>query len=119
MKPITNDLEYFDSRDILRRIDYLENFDDLTLEENVELLHLKDIEGQWNDDESFRFGVIFVREDYFAEYVKETAQELGYIDPDKIYNWPFSHIDWEAASEDWECEYIFIDFNGTEYLAGG
>jgi len=121
---ISNSMDYIDSRDVLERIeeleDELENLDPEAsgldveeIEEELELLNsLKD---EWGDDESFEWGIQFIHEDYFEDYARELAWELGYITNDKEWQWPYSHINWSAAAEELKIDYQEIDFDGVTY----
>jgi len=47
--------------------------------------------------EDWGYGAHLIREDYFEDYARELAEDIGAIDRDA--NWPLSYIDWPAPRE--------------------
>ena len=121
---ISNSMDYIDSRDVLERIeeleDELENLDPEAsgldveeIEEELELLNsLKD---EWGDDQSFEFGVFLIKDNCFEDYAREFAFDVGYLTTDNEWQWPYSHINWSAAAEELKIDYQEIDFDGVTY----
>ena len=119
----TNDMEYIDSRDILERIEELEDLlEDALAEEELEEweLHelecLRTIEAEWGDPRSFRDGITLINEGFWVEYVRELAWDLGLVN-DKDYQWPYNHINWDEAAEELLIDYQEVDFDGVTYYA--
>ena len=119
---IDNSQDIIDSRDIITRIEYLENLKEdaesegNTLEdyEQEELTNLKELAEQGENNASdWIYGSTLVRDSYFEEFAEEEANELGLINNDS--SWPFNHIDWEAAAEELQQDYTEIDFDGVTY----
>ena len=61
------------------------------------------------------WGSTLIREDYFEEYARELADDLGAIDKDA--SWPAAHIDWKAAAEDLKQDYVTVELDGHTYYA--
>lgn len=55
-----------------------------------------------------------IREDYFTEYARELAEDIGAIDSDA--GWPAYCIDWERAARDLAADYMSVRFLGRDYL---
>jgi hypothetical protein len=116
--------EYFDSRDVIARIaeieeEYSETFMNVggmpvdVRDEYVALIDLR------NDAEvnvaDWEFGETFVSDDYFVEYAKDPADDIGSFRID--YEWPLNHIDWFAAADELREDYTPFEFRGTTYWA--
>lgn len=112
---ITNSEDIIDSRDIQERIKTLEEQEELDSSEQDELDNLKALETELQDDSEYEYGLTLIRESYFQEYAEDFALDCGYIDRDKQYQWPFNHLDWEAAADELLMDYSEVDFNGTTY----
>lgn len=112
----------FDSRDIIERIEELEN--ENTNDDGVvviededdadEYRRLKDIVEEasgYSDD--FEFGVTLIRDDYFVDYAQEFAEDIGAIP--ETTEWPASYINWDAAADALQMDYTSIDIEGETY----
>lgn len=112
MNTVDNTEDILDSRDIEKRIDYLEGSEDEDdIEERKTLLALKEeAEGycDWHD------GATLIRESYFQEYAKQLAEDLGAIDRNAA--WPLNCIDWEEAADELKADYTEVDFDGVTYF---
>lgn len=130
---ISNTEDILDVREIIERVEELrdqrDNFDetkpvgpDSNLSDNeaqeLETLesllnNLKSCGGdhQWEGD---WYPVTLIRRNYFVEYAKQYADDVGRVEDD--VSWPYNHIDWEAAAKDLEQDYSTVDFDGQEYL---
>lgn len=76
---------------------------------------LKEIAG-YGGDEQWRgewYPVSFIEDDYFTDYAKELADDIGAIDAKA--SWPNRHIDWEAAAQDLQQDYSSIDIAGVTF----
>lgn len=118
---ITNTQNTLDSRDIQERIDELTELkerladegDPMNEDEQDELDKLVSFKdevdsSEWND------GIQFISEDYFEDYAKEFAEDIGAIGRDM--QWPANCIDWEAAADVLRMDYNQADFDGQAYL---
>lgn len=63
--------------------------------------------------DDWRHGAQLIRDSHFATYAQELAEEIGAID--RNAKWPLAHIDWEAAAEELKQDYTCIDFGGVDY----
>ena len=106
--------DVIDSRDVIERIEWLEDDEDRTEEETIELNLLKalqdEAEGYCPD---WRYGAGLVRDSYFEEYAQQLAEDIGAIDGDA--SWPNNCIDWERAARELKFDYTAVDFDGVIY----
>jgi len=65
---------------------------------------LQEFENYNNDD-------TLIHEDYFQTYAQQIAEDCG----GDTREWPFCHIDWEAAAEALQMDYTCVDFDGETY----
>ena len=115
---IDNAEDVIDTRDILNQIKRLERDekDEGRSEEgDAELLSLRKLVNVLLEigGEPLEDGVPLVRYDYFEDYAKELADDMGDV---RSEQWPLNHIDWEAAIEELQQDYASVDFDGVEYF---
>ena len=131
-------MDVIDSRDIIERIEELEE-ERLILEEEImaaeptdideakdalsdwvsefesELNALKELYGECDGYvEDLEHGAILIHDDYFAEYAEELCKDYGYIPSDS----PFfisNNIDWEGVAEEIKIDYTNVTFDGVDY----
>lgn len=129
-REVTNQDDVIDSRDVIERIDELTALhDDYT----------SAVEGaEWSDDdqrvlttlesfarecendvEDWMYGATLIRYSYFTEYAKQLAQDI--VTSEEARNmseqWPYRHIDWEAAADELHADYNEYTFDGVIYYA--
>lgn len=107
---ITNDMDVIDSRDIIERIEELEN-NECDLDEHEELEALKALaeEGeQYSPDWSY--GSQLIHENYFEQYMDEMLEDCGDI-PKHIPAFIDITVNYDMLKED----YTELDFNGETY----
>lgn len=127
MRTISNNDDVIDSRDVIARIEELE-------EERQDLLDEDDAAGleEWDTDNGdelaalralaeeasgspdWEYGEALIRRSYFKEYAQELADDCGMV-PDNL-SWPLTCIDWDQAARELEMDYFSVDFDGVEYL---
>jgi len=116
MNEITDHDDIIDSRDVMDRIDWLEQEQDaLTLnddeEDELEALQALALEGDnlsdWLD------GVTLIRDSYFKEYAQDYADDCGYLAGTQ--SWPYDCIDWDRAARELQTDFISIEFDGITY----
>lgn len=116
--------DYFDSRDLLERIEELtetisdpEFYTDGDTKEDEELQALiKFANSARPYIEDFHHGETFIKDEAFTEYTKESAKE--YIEhPEKLDVWPFTAIDWDEAADQLKVDFHSFELNGTTYWA--
>jgi hypothetical protein len=88
-------------------------FQDYEQEELDALLELESEIGSL--EECARNGVYFIDEDYFVEFAKELALDIGVIDGDPM-EWPLNNIDWDAAADELRMDYTEVEYDGNSYL---
>ena len=118
-----NRYDVIDSRDIIKRIEELEEEKDELEEEELaqweednkeelaSLLELHKECGGYNAN--WQHGDILIHESYFAEYCKQFCEDIGDIStdiPDYIV------VDWEATADNLRVDYMEVEYNGETYL---
>lgn len=125
---VSNRDDVIDSRDVIERIEELEELCegasehatgwyvdgvDVT-EEHDELVVLKALAKEasgYADD--WEHGETLIRDSYFEEYAQELAEDIGAVNKDA--SWPNSCIDWEQAARELQMDYTVVDFDGVTY----
>ena len=108
--------DFFDSRDVLERIEELEDIAviDREPEDQEELDKLYEFKDEVGNDTEFEGGITFLAEDYFPAYAEEFVQDVygsGVVLPD----WVTRHIDWEEVAEELKVDYTTVELDGTTY----
>ena len=131
VKTIDNSADVLDSRDIIARIEELEDeradLTDRMEEEDVaaelsqwdadngdELKALKKLAENGEGSADWTHGETLIRESYFEDYARELAEDIGAVKADAT--WPCQYIDWEAAADALKQDYTECDFDGVTYL---
>ena len=131
----TNDV--IDSRDVIARIEELENeqaellqqlsdgeiteADMIAFDEDKgnELDALRELAAEAESSPDWIHGETLIRASYFVQYITELIDDC-YDLPKELTSgqWPYRHItiDFEAAAKEAEQDYISVDFAGVEYL---
>jgi hypothetical protein len=122
--PIDNTDDVIDSRDIIARIEDLrqckqDHEDDpdgghWSDEEADELAALENLAEQAEGYGDWEHGEALIHRGHWAAYAQQLAEDIGAVNRDA--SWPNNHIDWEAAAEELEVDYMSVDFDGQEYL---
>ena len=107
---ITNSEDIIDSRNIIDRIEYLEDTEDEGEKEELRLL--KEFEEEVSSSE-WTDGITLIRDSYFEDYAHDFAEEIGAISSD--VNWPSDCIDWKEATRELRVDYSCVDFEGVDY----
>lgn len=113
---ITADAEVIDSRDVIDRIEYLSSYgEELDQEGREELTALQSFAGELADYlPDWTYGETLIRDDYFATYAQELADDLGTV-PGDATAWPLYCIDWERAARDLRMDYTSGELDGVTY----
>lgn len=61
----------------------------------------------------WEYGEQFICDDYFEDYARELARDIGAIDPNA--GWPNGFIDWEAAADELRMDYTSFELDGVTY----
>lgn len=89
-------------------------------DEGQELAKLKafveEAEGCCSSD--WTYGATLIHEDYFEDYARELADDLGLCD-DRKAQWPHTCIDWAQAADELKQDYTSVDFDGETYWIRG
>ncbi len=110
-KEISNNQDIIDSRDIIERIEELQDTEDE--EEQEELKALEALAEEAKDYSEWEFGAVLIRDDYFEEYARGLAEDVGTISGDP--HWPTNCIDWEQAASELQMDYTALVFDGVTY----
>lgn len=136
---ISNTDDVLDVRDIIARVEQLRAIrepgpvpegilepEDYDTDQDV-LFHelatlesaLRDLAGYGGDEqwEGEWYPVTLVHEDYFTEYAKELAEDIGAYPLSRDLGWPLTHIDWKAAADALKMDYFSVEFDGETYWA--
>jgi len=115
MTEINNKQDVLDSRDVIERIEELQDdemeLDEKEKEELEALLYLAEQGAECSPD--WEYGEALVRETYFQEYAQDLAEECGLIPDDN--KWPCTCIDWEHAAKELKYDYAGIEYNDITY----
>lgn len=111
---ITNAEDIIDSRDVIARIEYLEDLEERDEDETAELTALKALADEASGYAAdWRHGEALIRDSYFEEYAQQLADDIGAIPRDA--SWPMTCIDWEQAARELQQDYTSVDFDGVTY----
>lgn len=136
---ISNTEDIIDSREIIERIETLEDErDNYTAtnkdgyqtminadwekdnpDEAAELAALRTLAEEAEDSPEWTYGEQLIRRSYFVEYIEQLIDDCYELPKEfKSGDWPFRHmkIDYEAAAQEAEQDYTSVDFDGVEYL---
>ena len=133
MREISEGDSIIDSRDVIKRIeelkderasieeaqdklsgeiaDLLAEWDDS--EEGEELARLNKLADQSEESPDWAYGEALISDSYFEEYAQELAEDIGAIAKDA--SWPASYIDWKAAAEALQQDYMSVEYGDTTY----
>ena len=128
MRNLDNSEDLLDVRDIIARVEELEDERDALDGETYEAWQagpqadelallcvlLQDLAGN-GCDENWRgdwYPVNLIRDSYFTDYAQELVEDCGYIAMD-FPNW--IAIDWEATARNVQMDYISTEFGGVTY----
>lgn len=117
--------DLIDSRDVIERIDDIEQeLEDETLTEDdqdalkEELADLQELaeEGELECPD-WPYGETLIAHNYFTEYTQQLAEDIGALPTPESTDWPMRHIDWPAAAEELQQDYVELSYAGNIYWA--
>lgn len=82
-------------------------------EDSPERERVEAIDGLATEVFEWEEGATLIHEDYFEDYARQVAEDIGAIDPNA--SWPLSHIDWSAAADALKMDYVGVEFDGETY----
>lgn len=110
---ISNSDDLIDSRNVIARIEELENDEDRTEEDDQELAALQALAAEASDYASdWKYGATLIRDSYFEEDAQQYVEDLYGIEGN---DWPFTLIDWTKAAKDRKQDYTSVSFDGIDY----
>jgi len=77
-----------------------------------ELACLKALADEMENETEWESGAALIRESYFEEYAEQLAGDT--CDMGKASDWPFRHIDWEAAANELKQDYSTVTFKDED-----
>lgn len=82
-----------------------------------ELAEIDELESELGTDleSAARNGIYFIAEDGFVDYAEEFAYDIGRIDGN-MNEWPYNHIDWDAAADELKYDFSEVEWQGETYL---
>lgn len=114
---IDNSNDIIDSRDVIARIEELQDDDNRSEEEEQELANLLKLAEEGEDaSRDWEHGDALIQESYFVEYAKELAEDCGTVPRAGKDAWPLYCIDWDRAARELRHDYTPVDFAGVTYL---
>jgi len=124
MIDISNTAHIIDVRDITDRvkelrgeITFLDGPDDDGLQDELATLDslLEDLRGNGGDHqwEGAWYPVSIIRDDYFEDYARQLAEDIGAIPDDA--RWPCTCIDWKEAARELRMDYSSVDYGDVTY----
>jgi hypothetical protein len=124
-REISNSDDVIDSRDVIKRIEELEEEIGYTNSDNAgmsghdtselasELEALKALEAEAEPYVSdWRYGEALIRDSYFKAYACELVSDIGDLPRDLP---SYLVIDWDATAENIRADYTSVDFAGVTY----
>lgn len=127
---IVNDDDIVDSRDVIARIEHLEQLeqpgevdlgDDNDTDQDTlfaELAVLRKLQAQAEASPDWSYGETLIRDSYFTAYTEELINDCYEMPKDlDSGKWPWRHmkIDFEAAADELKSDYIEVDWDGVPY----
>jgi hypothetical protein len=133
MTDISNSDATIDSRDVIKRIEELENEREALInavnavdcsaphhaqdradlksweEDNLSEL---DALASLADSEDWQYGATLIRDSYFEDYAQELCEDIGYL-PKDFPSW--IEIDWKATARNIQQDYTSVEFDGVTY----
>lgn len=134
---IDNTESVLDSRNIIERIEEIEQAREAYIEENAgedasadvrasqgdawalffpedvaELAILSKLVGEAESADDWHHGVTLIRDDYFTEYVREMLEDCGEIPRDLPH---YVAVDWHKTADNVRVDYFDVDFDGVTY----
>ena len=105
--------DILDSRDVQSRINELEGLDELDEDDKEELAKLTELKEQIDDSVEWEDGIILIHDQYFADYARELAEDIGAINSDA--KWPATCIDWEQAARELQMDFTNVEVDEHTY----
>lgn len=119
---IQNTEDIIDSREVIARIETLEEMADADRNywetddseaERDELNALTALAAEGATFGDWSYGVALVRESHFKDYAMDFAEDIGAVSSNA--SWPNTCIDWDQAAWELRMDYTSVDFDGITY----
>jgi hypothetical protein len=133
---INNYMEVIDSRDIIKRLEYLDEMQDqweaysvsekivhshyYPESERIERTLLLKVKEEAEDSPDWEYGEALIRSSYFTSYIKELILDCYELPKEMkdVSKWPWTHLklDYKEAAREAKADYTEVDFDGVPYL---
>jgi hypothetical protein len=114
---IDNTQDVIDSRDVIARIEDLQQDVDAELADEDDIAELKALKALADEASGYaadwQYGEALIRDSYFKEYAQQLADDIGAVKADA--SWPNNCIDWDEAARQLKQDYTEVDFDGVAY----
>ena len=112
--------DVIDSRDIIERIEELNEKFPLNFDEHAEHAALLKLASEAESSPDWAYGETLIRESYFEDYIEQLIDDC-YPEVSKALSsgeWPMRHLklDIEDAAHEAKQDYFEVEFNGSTYL---
>jgi hypothetical protein len=104
--------DVIDSRDIIERIEELENEDELDESEQEELNLLKSVAEEGEGYSDWEHGETLINSNYWVDYCAQMVKDIGDL-PQDIPN--YIEIDWQGTADNLSNDYSRIDVGNSEF----
>jgi hypothetical protein len=138
-KTISNMDDTIDSREVIARIEELEESTAVTCAlcdrpeddcactgedkftptepDEDDVAELKALQALASEAEGYaadwKYGETLIRDSYFREYAEQLAEDIGAIEANA--KWPNNCIDWDQAARELRMDYTSVEFDGVTY----
>ena len=126
VKEISNRDDILDVRDMIARVEELQDVDGIEEKINTlvadddakELVTLRELLGELagnGGDEQWRgdwYPITLIRDNYFVEAMRQLVEDIG----DFLKGFPsYIEVDWEKTADNLRADYGSVEFNGVTY----
>jgi hypothetical protein len=115
---VTKFKAFIGSRDVIERIEELEELDARTEDEIKELASLLQLREECEQHApDWHHGSTLIQYSAFVDHITEIIQDAYAPTSDFDFSiWPWRHLNYDAAAEEAKGDYTEVDFDGVGYL---
>lgn len=102
-----------DSRDVIKAIEDMRHVC-RGYDEAYEYAKLVELHNECKDSVTdWYHGEALISDDHWTEWVEQFAKDTGAVSSDA--EWPYNFIDWEAAGEAIQNDYMLVTYDGQDF----
>lgn len=129
MNNISNTADIIDTRDIVERVEELKsNLHNFYVDgeaswdaEDPDVIEYNLLSGVLNvvrdySEDTPEDGVALIRESHFRNYAEQYWEDIRDTGNRTGNQWPYTHIDWDAAADDLRMDYTELEYDGVTYF---